>query len=67
MPSFQGRVDEEQLLQLVTYIKSLGTQPDHAVTVLPPQGNAEAPGLAEAWQGEATATLTPPQRKEAQP
>jgi cytochrome c oxidase subunit 2 len=39
MPSFRGRVDEEQLMQLVTYIRSLGTQQAQAVTALPPQGN----------------------------
>ncbi len=27
MPSYQGRVDEEQLLELVAYIKSIGDQP----------------------------------------
>lgn len=26
MPSFQGQIDEQQLLQLVTYVKSLGTE-----------------------------------------
>ena len=24
MPSFQGQVDEEQILQLIAYVKSLG-------------------------------------------
>jgi cytochrome c oxidase subunit II len=27
MPSFQGRVSEDQLAQLIAYIKSLGNQP----------------------------------------
>jgi mono/diheme cytochrome c family protein len=26
MPSFQGQINEEQLLQLIAYIKSLGTE-----------------------------------------
>jgi cytochrome c oxidase subunit 2 len=26
MPTFQGQVDEEQVLQLIAYVKSLGTQ-----------------------------------------
>jgi len=30
MPSFQGRVSEDQLLQLIAYIKSLGDQPAQA-------------------------------------
>lgn len=67
MPSFQDRVDEEQLMQLITYIKSLGAQPAQAVTVLPPQGGPRAPGLAEAWQGAAPVVPTPPQRTETQP
>jgi len=27
MPSFQGRVSEDQLAQLIAYVKSLGNQP----------------------------------------
>jgi len=67
MPSFQDRVDEEQLMQLITYIKSLGTQQAQAVTALPPQGGAKASGLAEAWQGATTTMPAPPQRRETQP
>jgi mono/diheme cytochrome c family protein len=26
MPSFQGRVNEEQVLQLIAYVKSLGAE-----------------------------------------
>ena len=37
MPSFQGVVSEEQLLQLIEYIKSIAT------TALPPQPQGEAP------------------------
>ena len=35
MPTFQGVVTEDQLLQLIAYVKSLGTQP-------PPSGSGEA-------------------------
>jgi len=67
MPSFQGRVDEEQLMDLITYIKSLGTQQTQAVTVLPPQGAPGTATLSEAWQGAAAAVPAPPQRTETQP
>jgi mono/diheme cytochrome c family protein len=26
MPTFQGQINEEQVLQLIAYVKSLGTQ-----------------------------------------
>jgi cytochrome c oxidase subunit II len=67
MPSFKDRVDEEQLMQLITYIRSLGTQQTQAVTVLPPQGGPGTSDLSEAWQGAAAAMPIPPQRTETQP
>lgn len=36
MPSFQGQVNEEQLLQVVAYIKSLSTAKPEAATAKPP-------------------------------
>jgi cytochrome c oxidase subunit 2 len=39
MPTFQGLISEEQLLQLVEYIKSLGTQPETSTArPVPPTG-----------------------------
>jgi cytochrome c oxidase subunit II len=44
MPTFQGQVSEEQLLQLIAYIKSLGApgqqQQQQGTTQTPQQGNA---------------------------
>jgi cytochrome c oxidase subunit 2 len=41
MPSFQGRVNEEQLMQLVAYVRSLGARgnPPAAVPAVPPPGD----------------------------
>ena len=36
MPSFQGQLSEEQLLQLVAYIKSLSTPKTETQTAKPP-------------------------------
>ena len=36
MPSFQGQVNEEQLLQLVAYVKSLSTPKTETPTAKPP-------------------------------
>src|SRR5258707_4011366 len=41
MPSFQGQVNEEQLLQLVAFIKSLSTAKPEAVTAEPPPPNSK--------------------------
>jgi len=38
MPSFQGQVNEEQLLQVVAYIKSLSTVRTETQTAKPPPG-----------------------------
>jgi cytochrome c oxidase subunit II len=44
MPTFQGLVSEEQLLQLIAYIKSLGAQqPGSASTPVNAPGNAKQP------------------------
>ena len=40
MPSFQGQVNEEQLLQLVAYVKSLSTAKPETPTAKPPPVNA---------------------------
>jgi hypothetical protein len=50
MPTFQGRVSEEQLLELIEYVKSLTTQPD-VPTARPTQA------------GPAAGENTPAQRK----
>ena len=44
MPTFQGLVSEEQLLQLIAYIKSLGgQQPGSASTTVNAPGNEKQP------------------------
>ncbi len=48
MPTFQGLVSEEGLLQLVAYIKSLGPKPGQAAPAAPPPG----PGAAGAVKPE---------------
>ena len=40
MPTFQGQITEEQLLQLLTYIKSIGPEETPAA---PPSPEAQAP------------------------
>src|ERR1044072_6644096 len=40
MPSFQGQVNEEQLLQLVAFVKSLSTAKPETVTAKPPPASA---------------------------
>ena len=67
MPSYQGRVTEEQLLQLITYIKSLTTQQPQATKVTPPQGGPGAPGLPGEQQGGTTNSPTPPARQPSTP
>ncbi len=42
MPTFQGLVSEEQLLELIEYVKSLKTQPE--VPTARPEPSAPAPG-----------------------
>jgi cytochrome c oxidase subunit 2 len=44
MPTFQGLVSEEQLLQLIEYVKSLKTQPE--VPTARPTPAGPAPGEA---------------------
>ncbi|HEV8713059.1 MAG TPA: cytochrome c oxidase subunit II [Candidatus Binatia bacterium] len=63
MPPYQGRITEEQLLQLLTYIKSLTTQQPQATKVTPPQGGPGAPGLPGEGQGGTTNLPTPPARQ----
>jgi len=41
MPSFQGQVNEEQLLQVVAYIKSLSTVKTETQTAKPPPAAAK--------------------------
>ena len=45
MPTFQGQVSEEQLLQLVAYIKSIGAKPPGEAGVSNP--NAPAPAAVK--------------------
>jgi cytochrome c oxidase subunit 2 len=47
MPSFQGQVNEEQLLQLVAFVKSLSTAKVETVTAKPPPASAK-PGASPA-------------------
>jgi cytochrome c oxidase subunit 2 len=42
MPAFQGQVNEEQLLQLVAYVKSLSTAKTETLTGKPPPGPTPA-------------------------
>jgi cytochrome c oxidase subunit 2 len=70
MPPYQGRVNEDQLLQLITYIRSLGTQQASTPAVTPPQGGPGAPGLPGASEGGTTnppppePPSTPPAREQ---
>jgi cytochrome c oxidase subunit 2 len=41
MPSFQGQVNEEQLLQLVAFVKSLSTAKPETLTAKPPPAGAK--------------------------
>jgi cytochrome c oxidase subunit 2 len=60
MPAYQGRVNEEQLLQLISYIKSLMTRQPETIQVTPPQGGPGTPGLPGQRQGGPTTTPAPP-------
>ena len=44
MPTFQGLVSEEQLLQLITYVKSLGTNPPGTEIVPQPPSQRSGTG-----------------------
>ena len=46
MPSFQGQVNEEQLLQLVAYVKSLSTTKPETPTAKPPANTNAKPNPA---------------------
>ncbi|HWF43982.1 MAG TPA: cytochrome c oxidase subunit II [Candidatus Kapabacteria bacterium] len=46
MPSFQGQVSEEQLQQLIAYIKSIGPPEANNVTPGAPQGSTKISGAA---------------------
>jgi cytochrome c oxidase subunit II len=43
MPTYQGQVNEEQLIDLVVYIKSLGTAPAMASGAMTPPGTSNPP------------------------
>ena len=43
MPTFQGVVNEEQIVQLLAYVKSLSSQPAGATGAPGAQGNAKPP------------------------
>jgi len=54
MPSFAGRVDDEQLLQLIAYIKSIGpqsAQPGQPANVPPRPGPVSSPSPSPAPSG----------------
>jgi cytochrome c oxidase subunit II len=57
MPSFQGQVDEAQLIQLVAYIKSLASQPGASPQGIPSDGKLE-----EIEQGGAAGAQARPQQ-----
>ena len=44
MPAFQGQVSEEQLLQLIAYVKSLQTPAEAVRRPEPPSGDRDEPG-----------------------
>jgi cytochrome c oxidase subunit II len=44
MPSFQGRLSEEQILQLIAYIRSLGSQTGPSAQPQPPVTSSAVPG-----------------------
>jgi len=73
MPTFQGLVSEEQILQLVAYIKSLGTQQAQVTSGAPsPNEPAGNPPLGTAQEIPASApplqpALTPPTAKDEKP
>jgi cytochrome c oxidase subunit 2 len=43
MPTFQNQLDEEQVLELIAYIKSLGTQREEVPPTSPPAGPQPSP------------------------
>lgn len=47
MPSFQGQVSEEQLLQVVAYVKSLSTAKPETQTAKPPPASAQPGATAK--------------------
>ncbi len=53
MPSFRGRVTEEQIIELIAYIKSLGAQPAGATTPGATTPGAATPGAATTPSGTA--------------
>ncbi|HBY99038.1 MAG: cytochrome c oxidase subunit II [Ardenticatenaceae bacterium] len=66
MPSFQGRVSEEQLLQLIAYVKSLGSQQPGTPPSAPPGGptpqsipSRQAPAQVATPAGTPAAGTTP--------
>lgn len=74
MPTFQGQVSEEQLLQLIAYIKSLSPQKSSGLTTAQPgsaqSGNSNSPA-AQAWTSQqnrnAQGVEQPPNRTRQQP
>jgi len=48
MPSFQGQVNEEQLLQLVAFVKSLSTTKPETPTTKPPVNANAKPSATSA-------------------
>lgn len=60
MPTFQGQVSEEDLIKLLAYVKSIGTQPSTAKAALSPQSllSSSGSGLAPG-SGAATSTGAP--------
>jgi cytochrome c oxidase subunit 2 len=65
MPTFQGRLSEEQLLQLIAYIRSLGAQQTPGAAP-PPGGPTEnrTPGLSPEGGTSPGATAPPAQRRD---
>ena len=73
MPTFQGQVNEDDLLKLLAYVKSIGAQPTPATPVESApsfQSNAGSPlnpGAGIPPQQQPAATQSSPQNKGARP
>ncbi len=50
MPTFQGQISEEQILQIIAYLKSIGPKPDATGATAPPPAPS-ASGVAPAQPG----------------
>lgn len=56
MPTFQGQVSEEDLMRLLSYIKSLGADAQPTLAVESPQSQQQSSGAPQTTTGAATTT-----------